>query len=284
MSYKTILIHLNDEHRAPGLLRAALSIARPSGGHVKGLSVMPPVIIIPDIEGGAGAVIDDHREAYRGQVARLKTLFERATAEMPEVSREWTALDCENENPFGIPASVVVAEARSADLVIASQDNPDWALTGHLDVAEQIVMESGRPVLVMPKTERAGPLGERILVAWNNSRESARAAFDALPLLRTAKEVRVLWVNPEASKRTAGDLPGFDLCAALARHGVHCEAAGVPASDARAGHALLDAADGFKADMLVMGCYGHSRLREMILGGASNHILHHAPMPVLMAH
>ena len=284
MDYKTILVHLNDEHRAAGLLAAAIGASRANGAHLIALCVLPPTIIIPGIDGDPGAVIDDHRTSYAAQMTRMQEAFEKTAGAVPALSYEWRALDCETENPFGIAASVVAAQARCADLVIASQANPEWSLSGHLDVAEEVIMESGRPVLVMPKSGGAAAFGQRVVVAWNGRREAARAAFDAMPFLKAASDVRVVWLNPENEKQAAGPLPGFELCEALARHGVKCEAARRSEPGAGAGAALLSAVDEFKADMLVMGCYGHSRLREMVLGGASRHVMQHARVPVLMAH
>lgn len=284
MSFKTVLVHLNDEHRAAGLLKAAIHAARADNAHLIGLSVLPPTIIIPGMEGDAGAVIDEHRTAYREQIGRLHLAFETAACELPDLSREWRVIDSETENPFGNAAAVVASQARSADLVVASQENPDWSLSGHLDVAEHVIMESGRPVLMTPKSGIPARIGERIVVAWNGRREAARAAFDALPLLQVARNVRVVWLNPESDQPAAGDLPCVDLCAALARHGVTCEAAQRSEPGAGAGAALLAAVEEFDADMLVMGCYGHSRLRELVLGGASRHVLRHAKVPVLMSH
>ena len=109
--------------------------------------------------------------------------------------------------------------------------------------------------------------------------------FDAMPLLRLAEAVNVIWINPESEPGTAGDLPAAELCAMLARHGVKCEATQASAIGADVGSELLRQAAAFGSDLLVMGCYGHSRLREFILGGASRHILQHtAVCPYCLSH
>jgi nucleotide-binding universal stress UspA family protein len=112
----------------------------------------------------------------------------------------------------------------------------------------------------------------------------ARAVFDALPLLQRAKEVRVIWVNPQSEGELVQDIPAADICTALARHGVKCEATQAVQPRTNVGQTLLAQAKDCAADLLVMGCYGHSRLREFVLGGASEHILRHMSIPVLMAH
>lgn len=284
MSYKTILVHCSDEHRIAGLLQTAIGIARSERAHLIGLSVLPPTIVIPGIEGDAGAVIEDHRDAYRGQMVRMRTTFETAVKDVPSLSHEWRELDCESENPFGIAATVAVKAARCADLVVVAKDNPSWFLSGHLDLAEPMVMESGRPVLVVAGNASAQAMPRRAVVAWNDRREATRAAFDALPLLQKAEAVDIVWIDSGKERQDEGDSAGVELSAALARHGVRCNAMQRSSSDGDAGAALLAAVDALDADLLVMGCYGHSRLREMILGGASRHVLQHARISVLMAH
>ena len=281
MSDKSILVHFNDEHRAAAMLRAGLGIARACSAHLTGLAVLPPVIIVPDTEGSSGAVIDDHRESYRPQLARMRMSFKEG-ADAVGVAAEWRELDCQTENPFGDVAGVAVDQARAADLVIASQANPAWKLSGYLDVAENLILESGRPVLLMPKSGVGGDLGKRALVAWNNTRESTRAIFDALHLLRMAEQVLVVTVDHGSDEQLK--LPMADICKALARQGVKVEA--IPSIQAQTGvgRALLETAFTRRADMLVMGCYGHSRLREFLLGGATRHVLEHAKIPLLMSH
>lgn len=281
MSYKSILVHLNDEHRAPALLKAGLGIARLSGAHLVGLAVLPPVIIVPDTEGSSGTVIEDHREAYRPQLAHMRKMFEDACA-ASAVAGEWRELDCQTENPFGDVAQVAIDQARGEDLVIASQVNPAWKLSGYLDVVEPLILESGRPVLMMPRTGTSGELPKRILVAWNSSREATRAVFDAMPLLRSAEQVLVGSVDQQPDEKRK--MPLADICRALARQGVRCEALPAIKPQAGVGRTLLETALAKQVDMLVMGCYGHSRLREFLLGGATRYVMEHTKIPVLMSH
>lgn len=282
MSYKTILAHLNDEHRAVGLVAAALAVAKSNASHLVGLSVLPPLVIIPGLEGDAGAVIDDHRDTYRAEMARMRRIFEQATANAA-VPGTWVELDCDDVNPFGTAASVVVSEARGADLVVISQENRDWLLSGQLDVGESVVIDSGRPVLVIPRSGVAEPFGKHVAVAWNGRREATRALFDALPILKTASRVDVVCANPDSEVGLAGGTPGRIVETALARHGISCTVTSRTRSG-NVGATLLSAVDDLGADMLVMGCYGHSHLREIMLGGATRHVLQHARVPVLMAH
>ncbi|MGE0626944.1 MAG: universal stress protein [Hyphomicrobiaceae bacterium] len=279
MSYKTILVHLNDENRLAGLLDAAVGLARTTDAHLIGVNVLPPVIVIGGMEGGAGGIVEEHRDAYREQIGRIRKTFEESTR-VPGVSAEFRQLDAD----YADAGDALIEHARCADLVVVNQAAPDWAYSNMLDLGERMVLESGRPVLMVPNLHKPGPLGKRVLVGWNSRREATRAVFDALPILQAADDVAIVWINPQNELRTAGDLPGTEICSTLARHKVRCESIRTiePATDV--GAALLSTAQSNDADMIVMGCYGHSRLREFVFGGASRHVLQHMQVPVLLSH
>jgi nucleotide-binding universal stress UspA family protein len=153
------------------------------------------------------------------------------------------------------------------------------------DVPDWLAMDSGRPVLIVPRAGALEQIGERVVVAWNNSRESARAVFDALPILQKAAAVTVLSVEESAKPEVTSTIAGAEIGAALARHGVKVEVQQVkPGARGDAGVELLAQVAAHRADLLVMGCFGRSRLREFILGGASRHVLQNTAVPVLMAH
>lgn len=279
MSYKSILVHLHDNTRRETLLAAATSLARDFDAHLIGLSVQPAIIVVPSMGGGEAMVIEDHRQAYREEMGRLKMAFETSTQGQPFVG-EWREVDPDYDHPI----TRILDHGRCADLIIASQKDPDWQYTEHLEAPDRLVLESGRPVLLMPNSESTFDIGKRIVVAWNGSREAARAVFDALPLLKKASQVTVVWVDPQNEGQLAGDLPGAEICAALARHGVKCEASQNIRPSASVGTTLLSTIKTNGADMLVMGCYGHSRMREFVFGGATSEILHAMTVPVLMSH
>lgn len=207
-------------------------------------------------------------------------MFKSATAGLPIVA-EWRISE-----PKGTSyVEAVLDYARVADLVIAAQTESDWDDSHMFDVPEWLTMESGRPVLIVPKSGDMQTIGHRVLIAWNNSRESARAVFDALPLLQNAKAVRVLCVEEADKPQSNRDRPVAEICASLTRHGVNCVAEHIkPAKHGVAGEDLLTQVRQHNCDLLVMGCYGRSRFREFIFGGASRHVLQQATVPVLMAH
>ena len=280
MSYKTILVHLADSRRARRLLEAVMPLARSMDAHVIGLCVVPPYVIIPTSDMGSSSVtVDAHREAYQAEMALLKTAF-ITTFKGETFRHEWLELDA----GFASAASTIITLARSADLVVASQREADWRYADMLEEPDRIAMESGRPLLLVPNTGKITMPAKRIMVAWNGTRESARAVFDALPLLRQADDVNVVWINSAADREATGDLPAAEICMALVRHGVKCQASPISVVDTDIGHELRRQASVFGSDLLVMGCYGHTRLREFILGGASRDVFVSASIPVLLSH
>lgn len=280
MTYKTILVHLHDVRRAKRLLDAAVPLARQSSGHIVGLGVLPPYVMIPATESvGASITIDEHRVAYAADMRKLKETF-ASTIDTRDIAAEWRQADA----GFGSVAGLIVTHGRAADLIVVAQKDAAWSHSDMLEEPERVVIESGRPVLVVPNAGDFSLPPKRVLVAWNGTRESTRAVFDALPLLKNAAEVSVLWIDPQRDRAAAEDVPAAELSAALSRHGIHSTAITAKSEHGDAGAALLAEAKSQRADCLVMGAYGHTRLREFFLGGASKHIFAHMTCPVLMSH
>jgi nucleotide-binding universal stress UspA family protein len=280
MSYKTILLHCNDKRRIASLLAPTMHLAETFQAHLLGLSVVPPVAVIATGAPGAPPMlIDAHCRLYREENAAMRSAFEEAARGRGFVA-EWRDDDA---GAFSV-ADCVLPYAHAADLIVASQTDPDWAGSDYLDIPDRLAMESGRPVLIIPNSGMHERVGGTVLVGWNGRREAARAVFDALPILQRAGNVKVVWVNPQSEGETAEELPASDICAALARHAVKCEETERVQPGKSVGEALLGCAKDSGADLLVMGCYGHTRFREFVFGGASRYVLAHMPIPVLMSH
>lgn len=277
MSFKTILAHCNDDERLGRLLEVAAPLSAAFGAHLVGISVAPPVAVIPAGMPGAPdtIVIDQHTKAYKAKNPAMKAAFEKS-AYAHNITCEWHEADA----GASTVARVVRRQARTADLVIALQTQSEWGGSRSLDIADRLALESGRPVLIVPNAGSYQPIPKRIVVAWIDRREAARAAFDALPLLQRADNVTVVEVDPGGE---AADMRAA-LCATLGREGVICAAETARSHQGNVGDGLLAHCKRMKADLLVMGCYGHSRLREIVLGGASRHMLASMTLPVLMAH
>lgn len=279
MSYKTILLYLNDWRRAERLIGAALAVAGGDRVHLVGLHLSPGLAAIPPLAVPyAGDVVNIAIAEERDTAARVKEIFERVTAGQPVVA-EWRQVDV----PAGDLADIVVHHGRTADLIVASQSDPDWDFAPVLDFPERLALSAGRPVLVIPNTGPVAAIGRSVLVAWNGSREAARAVFDALPLLQKAERVRVLGLSEAARGRPAPE-PDIGLAATLARHGVKAEAAQSVAGGGDVGEVLLSRLAECDADLLVMGAWGHSRLHELVFGGVTRHIARHMTVPTLLSH
>jgi nucleotide-binding universal stress UspA family protein len=281
MAYRTILVHCNDKRRIGKLLVPTVRLAETFGAHLLGLSVVPPISVVGGgVPGAPPMIVDAHCQLYRQENPALRAAFEEAVRGRGFVA-EWRD---EDAGAFSV-ADCVLPYARTADLVVASQTDPDWPQSDSLDIADRLAMESGRPVLIVPNSGVHERLGETVVVAWNGRHEAARAVFDALPILQRAGSVKVVWVNPQSEREPAQEVPAADICAALARHAVKCEATThVVRPREGVGETLLGYVEDCAADLLVMGCYGHTRFRELVFGGASRYVLAHTPVPVLMSH
>ncbi len=279
MSYKTILVHVDDSKNIDARLDIATELACRDGAHLIGSAMSGVARFLSD------AVALDPNSP---QIAPfLETLRRRASAALDrfeEHARRNGVASFEralSDDEVGVGLSL---QARYADLAILGQYNPADALPAqYAEVPEYVVMHSARPVLLVPHTGHFGALDERVLIAWNDSAEAARAVQAALPLLRRAKLVHLAIYSADSEPGTAGVRAGSDIALYLARHDVKVEVmqeAGVGA----VGEALLSLAANLGVTMLVMGCYGHTRLREILLGGTTRTILKSMTLPVLMAH
>ena len=278
MSYKTILLHVNDERRVGSLVGTAARIADRFEAHLIGLYVLPPVPVYGATAVGA-SMIKSGMAQFRKEAERVRAAFEDACKGEPVVA-EWRMVEPKHPSV----AETVMDHGRAADLIIAGQTDPSFDFSTLLDCPERLALESGRPVLVVPHSGQYPTIGKRISIAWNGRREAARATFDALPLLKLADSVRIVWVNPQSEGARVGDVPTAEIAAALARHGVNCEAASTVARDIGVGDAILSGLTDDSTDLLVMGAYGHSRFREFVFGGTTRHILGHMTTPVLLSH
>lgn len=280
MSYKTILVYLNSAARAEVVLGAALRIAGESDTHIIGLHVVPqvtmPAVVPFEV---TGEIMDVQRKALEEQAAKIAETFAQMTR-LRQPACEWRLVRASHYDV----ASIVDDHGRTADLIVAPQSDPDGDIYMPADVTEDLLMEAGRPILVVPKHGDVKTIGETIMLAWNNSREAARATFDAMPILRGAKIVKLLTVDPKRARKGDPDLPAAEIATSLARHGVKTEAVVSLTGGLSVVDGLTAQIDNHGADLLVMGGYGHSRLRETVFGGATHDMLEKMTVPVLISH
>ncbi|MEZ5776177.1 MAG: universal stress protein [Hyphomicrobiaceae bacterium] len=280
MPVKTILAYLNSSTHAHQVLAAVVAVARRSDAHIIGLHVVPQVTIpaIVPFE-VTGEILEVQRKALDEEADKVAAEFKKVMGGL-SLPNEWR---CVKAAHYDV-AQIVDAHARTADLIVAGQSDSEGNIYQPTDVTEDIMMEAGRPVLVVPRKGVVEKIGERVAIAWNNSREAARAVFDALPVMTPSADVRVLSVDPFKGKKSDPDLPSSEIATALARHGLKAEAAvAISMGGDIAGEIIARAGD-MRADLLVMGGYGHSRLRELVFGGATRDILDRMTIPVLLSH
>lgn len=272
MAYRTILLELVDDAQNEARIRCGLQLAERFEAELVAIHVsLPPMAPVGYGEGSAYVgpeMFEAQREANRLVRERVEAAFRRACERVPIPAR-----DLYDE---GEPGEIIAEAARTVELTVAAQAGGAGLDALTRDPIDQVILSAGGPVLMLPRAGWAEPLGRRVVVAWNGSREAARALKDALPFLVTAEAVTVV---------AAGEAAGLGLEAAAAllrRYGVPVATRQIE-QQPRAGATLLEAAAEAGGDLLVMGAYGHSRLREIVLGGATREVLRGAALPVLFS-
>lgn len=280
MSLKNIMIVMDTATGAEQRLDVALQIAQAHDAHVTGLCVRTTPHVPQFVMSQLGPEVAEAQRQWATEAAEAaRALFDSKVA-AAGVRGEWQVVD-------GQLLEQVALHAKYSDLVVLGQFNPDADMADGQDhLVDHVVMDAGRPVLVVPYCGTFATVGKRVMMAWNATREATRAVNDALPLLQKADLVNVVAVNPHGGtgRNGHGEIPSSDICLHLARHGVKADAQTIEAHDMDVGDALLSRITDEGVDLLVMGAYGRSRLRELVLGGATRHILRHMTVPVLMSH
>jgi nucleotide-binding universal stress UspA family protein len=221
---------------------------------------------------------------YREFAERMRAAAEQTRQTFDEIAGRHS-VSAEWRSAAGYPSDATALHGRYVDLIIVGQPDPeDTEAALFRPLPEEVALLVGRPVLVVPYAGSWGEIGRRVLVAWDASREATRAVNDAMPFLVSADAVTVLTIDPTDGPAGHGDVPGADIGLHLARHGVTATIETTVSAGTGIGNALLSRASDLAADLLVMGAYGHSRARELLLGGATRTILDSMTVPVLMAH
>jgi nucleotide-binding universal stress UspA family protein len=280
MPFKNILLHMDPSDLCHERLSAAGELAISQGANLTGLYVTPEPFYPMYAE--ASFFPEDVLKTFEEEDKETNKIAEKNFREFV------TAQSIHNEwyTEHGPLASIVCRYARYADLVVLGKGSID-APKNYPDpfLAEEVVMRSGRPILIIPNAGHFEGFGKRILVCWNGSREAVRAVNDALPFLQAAEKVTVMVVNPEKpNSGDHGEIPSADIAHYLARHNVKVEAASTKSDQGDAGKIILSWAFDNDASMIVAGAYGHSRTREWILGGVSKTLIHETAVPTFLSH
>ncbi|HEY0588506.1 MAG TPA: universal stress protein [Pseudoduganella sp.] len=276
MGYQTIVVHVDHAPNSEARIALAAQLAGQEDGHLVGVALtgVPRYMRAGGLFEGSGVFIEDYMQHAGERARQALERFDAIAARVGIASREQRRLD---EDAY----TGLCQQARYADLLVLGQADPEDREEGGLmlDLPAYVVLHCGRPLLLVPRAGHFDSIGQRPLLAWNGSLEAAKAASAALPLLQCAQEVTLAVFGDVDSGRE----PGADMALYLARHGVSVQVQQRP-HPVDAGHAILSLASDRACDLLVMGAYGHSRFREMMLGGATRTILATAPLPVLLAH
>ncbi|RJX31719.1 MAG: universal stress protein [Oxalobacter sp.] len=279
MPYKTILVHLDESKRAQERIKIASRIAMANNAHLLGVSMigiatqMYEKTYLTERDPN----LAKHIEFLRNRAMKAVLQFEETAKSTGVASYEGRVVDGEATEGLGL-------QARYCDLVVVGQSDPDEpAPSVPPDFAHHVVMQAGRPILIVPKQGEFATVGKRALISWDASRGAIRAVTDAIPLLQRAELVQIVVFNAEAKSTMHGDEPGADLALYLARHGVQVEVM-KPRTVKDIGASLLAIAKEASSDLIVMGGYGHSRIRQMLLGGVTRSVLSDMTVPVMMTH
>lgn len=278
--FKTILVVFRSPEEAEHLCLLAGTLAGIGQSHVLGFHARPGVSVNVGLRGDAlRHWLDAKRKSINEREAATKAAFEGYSSS-PRQGWEWREMDAD----FMPSGDMALDLARCADLVLISRLERGSSVTDPDMTLEQLMFDSGRPVLVVPKDYRGRHTGQRIVIAWNGTLEASRAVFDSLPLLLATSTDCIRIICPPAPDSEPSRLPqGADLAAALARHGIEPEVRALPGQPFDAGPDILAQCAEFDADLLVMGAYGHSRLREYVFGGTTETVLNDAQIPILIS-
>lgn len=276
MSFKEILLHVDATDSCVDRLTCAIELARAHEAHLVGLYAVEipalPGYVQPAL---SSDILQMYRQPYFEQAQIAKVHFEAMT-NAAGISAQWR---CVEDNA----AQAMAAHGRYTDLVMLGQATGD--VRGPADyLVERVILDSPKPVLVIPCTTVKATIGTRIVVAWNGSREAVRAIDAAMPLLVAAREVDVVAVNSQTKSAEQAPIPAADICHHLARHDIKAEARELLGTDREAAEIILKWAGDQGSDLLVMGAYGHWRISEIMLGSMTGRVLNSAAIPVLLAH
>lgn len=279
MPYKTILVHLDESQRVQERVKVAARIAIAENAHLVGAAMIG--VATRPYENTNLAERDPNLARH---IAFLRERAAGAVAQFEPIAKEMGVVSLEGRVVDGEVGEGMSLQARYCDLVVIGQTDPNEpAPSVPPDFPHHVLMNAGRPVLIVPKEGEFDSVGKKVLISWDASRGATRAATDALPMLKKANIVQIAVFNPDARTTAHGEEPGADLALYLARHGVKVEVI-QKKTERGVGGALLALASDLSSDLIVMGGYGHSRFRQMLLGGVTRSVLADMTIPVMMTH
>lgn len=278
MTYNTILVHCDADPALSQRLAVAVNLAQRFNAHLVGVHVQAPMKI-PAFAGGVVPTFDlftAYEVCATAEHDAAANIFKQAVKDS-HLATEW-------RHAKGYPEEELVIQARCADLLVLGQTALEHETQTPADLPVTVAVSSGRATLIIPHTGVRSEPGKSVMLCWNASRESARAAAEALPLLVSAEKVVVLIVDTRKFGSGQSRKPGAVLATWLGRHGANVTVQREVSANDDVGELILSRAADHDIDLIVMGLYGHSRLGEVILGGTSRTLLSRMTIPLLVAH
>jgi len=278
MALKSLLVHFDDSERCLRRLDIASRIAYEFAAQLVGVYLVPTPELTPTV----ASLLPD--EIVEGELRATGAAQDLAEARFFDASQRANLVTIEWRAPAGDPVQAIAAHTRGVDLAVIGQPDPgDSTASFDESLVNSAVLFTGRPALVIPYNSMAGTVEKTALVAWDESKESARAVADSLPLLVKARRVIVVSIATSAEETDNQSQQAAHIDAYLRRHGVNAALRQL-ASHGDVGELLLSQASDVGADLIVMGAYGHTPLRELVLGGVTRSIIDSMTVPVLISH
>jgi nucleotide-binding universal stress UspA family protein len=279
MSYKTILVHVDQSRHAATRTNIAADIAKAENAHLIGVAMNGISRFLYQ-----DSILDVNKTILAAQIEALNDNANKALNQFDIQAKQTGVLSYERRLVNDEPEGGLALQSRYADLVVMSQmDADDPASSLISDLPQYVVLNCARPVLIIPSSGKFDTVGTNALVAWDGSIEATHAITNAIPMLQRAKKVTIALFNTSSQIDVHGEQPGADIALYLARHHIKVEVM-QRTTKSDIGNALLSTAADLQCDLIVMGGYGHTRFREVLLGGVTQTILDSMTIPVLMSH
>lgn len=281
VSPKTMLVLLDQSSDSSARLDVACAFAKLHGAHLNALAMVQQIApyVPAGLDAGASVIDVGQIEESRRQAQDLaKAADQQIAAHGMLGEARWASHEA-----FGLRETAAM-HGRHADLTIAGQPALDHSLTLRESALEGALLSSGRPVLLVPNGRKQPIELRHVIVAWDASKESARALSDAAPFLDAAERVTIVVVDPKPGQESVGPNPGADIAPVIARHCNKVELDRMPSSGASIAEVIVDRAVDGGGDLIVMGGYGHSLLRETVFGGVTRQMIHDTTVPLLLSH
>ena len=294
MPLKDILVHTDNSGTSEVRLEYATRLAETHEAYLTGLYVSAPSAepepslrqnpnyIVPDMGGRSlrdyekkvSELRSEHRKHSRLAAEAAQRRF-RESSEKRSIDHEWTYTE-------GGMMDALTHHARFCDVAVVGQPGPDSKRHFGETPTDHLILSVGHPVLVVPAMAEGFTVGKRVMIAWDRSPLATRSVHNSRPFLRHADSVHVLAINLKPEQHN--DKPGSGISEHLARHDIEAKPVRVNSGTDHLADVILAKAEELKIDLIIMGAYGHSPLREKILGGNTYHLLNHSPIPMLMSH